>query len=299
MLPSDETVLRERVRDTVWQPGFLDSHPLVMCAEKIVREMQSVFAAVSMDAAVWTDLARQLPGQACSECQCYWVDTQLRGFACEEQGPEWSQQRAKAVSQASLGAQRAASTSKKGLAELVPRGLAPQRHMEHALQLQSPFDTMLVLDDDAWFAVRTLRTMGRHIRMWRQKQKRALHAVARALIGLDAALRQSMPEGVKRVAATKSPAMMAFLTIILRWPDRMQPLMYVTGFAVVGHIGRSGVFRDLPLCADPAVRENLLGESAVELIEHLEATMQMSTYSREITDMSKEKSRKVSHAVLH
>ena len=67
-----------------------------------------------------------------------------------------------------------------------------------------------------------------------------------ALQPLDEFLKSVMLPDVFAIAKDKSPALLAFATAILRWPDRRQPKEYVTGFRIIGDFEPSQVFRSLP-----------------------------------------------------
>ena len=69
--------------------------------------------------------------------------------------------------------------------------------------------------------------------------------VARALKPWDAHLLKLMETEVHSVAFEKRPAVMAFFTSILRWPDELQPRSYVQGFSL-REPDQSGVFRAIP-----------------------------------------------------
>ena len=64
-----------------------------------------------------------------------------------------------------------------------------------------------------------------------------------ALNPLRAALEPLRSVTARAVAADRDAAALAFLTAILRWPDRQQPMSYIKGFPVIGDIEASGVFR--------------------------------------------------------
>ena len=55
----------------------------------------------------------------------------------------------------------------------------------------------------------------------------------------------------RAVASTRHVPLMAFITALLRWPDRDQPLKYVKGFEILGDIRTSSIFRG---CRVPSSR---------------------------------------------
>ena len=81
---------------------------------------------------------------------------------------------------------------------------------------------------------------------------------------------------------------MAFITVLLRWPDREQARLYVLGFVSVGDIEPSGVFRELPRQAESIdLQEELLGQAAIDFVDELEAT-RPARFCEEITQQSVE-----------
>ena len=85
-----------------------------------------------------------------------------------------------------------------------------------------------------------------------------------------------------------APGAMAVATVILRWPDRKQPQLYITGFKHVGEIESSHVFRDLPQ-RDEAINpeKELLGDPAEVFINEMES-QPPSRFAEEITSQSEE-----------
>eukprot|EP00969_Alexandrium_andersonii_P286975 12686032-Alexandrium_andersonii.AAC.1 len=49
----------------------------------------------------------------------------------------------------------------------------------------------------------------------------------------------------RRAAEAKNPAVMAAITALTRWPDREMARGFVEGFAIVGDVASSGLFRQL------------------------------------------------------
>jgi len=49
--------------------------------------------------------------------------------------------------------------------------------------------------------------------------------------------------GWRVLASAKRPGFVAVLTILLRWPDRLQAQCLVRGYPIVGQIAQTGVFR--------------------------------------------------------
>ena len=137
-----------------------------------------------------------------------------------EQGPEWLTQRRRAEHKANLSAQRGSSVSTKGIHALVTPGLGSEGHMELALNLQSPFTMNSPVDEDLLFAARCIAIYRPQISKFRNAQRKAFLRLCGALADLDIILKARMHGDVAKVAANKSPAVMALMTVLLRWPDR-------------------------------------------------------------------------------
>ena len=62
----------------------------------------------------------------------------------------------------------------------------------------------------------------------------------RALLPLEQWLQQQMHQDVYDVAQEERPPGMAFIAVLLRWPDMNQARLYVLGFGSVGEMEASG-----------------------------------------------------------
>ncbi|OLP73708.1 hypothetical protein AK812_SmicGene46965 [Symbiodinium microadriaticum] len=102
--------------------------------------------------------------------------------------------------------------------------------------------------------------LGPCIRAWRRQQRRALETLAKWLQPWDVELRKHMCPAVAAVAANKSPALIAALTALLRWPDVALASRFVTGFALLGDVEVPHIFR--PLDVDRKPPESQLGLQA-------------------------------------
>ena len=165
--------------------------------------------------------------------------------------------------------QRAPGNSSRGLDHLLPPGLGREKHMEAARALPSPYRPGTVTDPDLRFAAYTMAVWGPAIEPWRRQQQQLLLGLVEAMRPLANALRRLMPDTVKRVAAKKDPAMVALVTILIRWPDRHLAVEYVRGHKIVGHIESSGVFRACggEEITEHELREGFLGEKAEAFID--------------------------------
>ena len=92
-----------------------------------------------------------------------------------------------------------------------------------------------------------------------------------------------MPPSVASVASRKKPAFMLMCAILLRWPDPLNALRFVTGYKVVGDIEHSGLFR--PVEVDESRRIGLpalLGPSALNNLEALTAHVCPGQYDEQL-----------------
>ena len=145
--------------------------------------------------------------------------------------------------------------------------------MTQAKKLRSPFSMDAPVDDDLWFAARCIAVFGPHIKRYRNEQSKAFWRVCRGLVGLNVQLVQAMHPDVARVASAKSPAAMAVITVIMRWPDREQPCLFVSGFPMIGQAETSQVFRTLqtPVGGGEEAIQDFLGPAASQWVDELEA----------------------------
>ena len=62
---------------------------------------------------------------------------------------------------------------------------------------------------------------------------------------------------------------MAFVTVLMRWPDREQPMKYVEGFEILGDISLSHVFRPIKGIPVQAMEHEFFGAPAREAVKEL------------------------------
>ena len=218
--------------------------------------------AIQEDAVAWraceawedTDLRR---------VQCYWIFIKMRGYVGTEAGPAWAMQKHRALITAGLGDQRAPGDSKRGLDHLLPPGLGRQQHMTSAARIPSPFGQHFPMDDDLHFAAELMIVFGPFARAWRARQQQAFQRILRALDPIRDALVKLRSDTSKAVAAARDIAGIAFLTAVLRWPDRTQAEGYLYGFKVFGEIENSRIFRAVQ---PPSLHGSFFGQPAVDAV---------------------------------
>ena len=269
LLDHAESGLASRIRGTVWEPGRVQSFKGTLGPEQIVDGIQFCFQGLVPDFS-WTNLQAQMHplSEACCLLQSYWVDAQLRGMGESTNAPQWSALLDRAASHASMGQQRAASTSKRGLTHLMEAGLGKEEHMRTAQGLPSPFESRQPTDDDLNFAARALGVWGPLLPRWREKQRKALVRLLRVLQPLSEALQACMAPSVRRVQRAAGLAGMALLTTVLRWPDYDQPGKYVQGFPIINRIETSGLYKQnaTELSAGRDIDESFFGAAAESFI---------------------------------
>ena len=99
------------------------------------------------------------------------------------------------------------------------------------------------------------------------KQRHILQTIATAIAPLEEALKALQSKSVQQVAAAKTPAFVACLTALLRWPDRVQPTHILKGYPIVG-LQPCGVFREIRQ-EDKADLSTWLGSPAQQDLQRL------------------------------
>ena len=132
-----------------------------------------------------------------------------------------------------------------------------------------------------WIA--TWPSLGPCVANWRDAQVKVLSQLAARLRPWELQLIKQMPPSVARVACRKRPAFMLMCAILLRWPDPLNALRFVTGYKVVGDIEHSGLFRPVEVDESrPIGLPALLGPSALNNLEALKARVGPSQYDTQL-----------------
>ena len=108
--------------------------------------------------------------------------------------------------------------------------------------------------------------------MWRYAQRNDIREALAALAPLRDALAPRRSATSSAVAPDRDVAGLAFLTAILRWPDRSQARGYLEGFQVIGDIPTSRVFRQVAPPAPVDVDKDFFGDAAVREVQDLLAS---------------------------
>ena len=231
--------LRDRLRNTVWAPGRLDSMSGMLSPMDIVKEMQLMLPFEQLQPLLWQDTFGRLGMCNLTQLQACTAWRRLRGESLQLLGPTPLGGRERSLIFAGLSGQRYAAASARGLDHLLPPGLGPELHMAQSAKLPSPFCPRPWPEPDVLFVIEaampSLSAKLRHI----------LKTVAVALAPLEEALSALRSKAASQVAATKTPAFVACLTALLRWPDRAQPKHILQGYPIVGPVDPCGVFREM------------------------------------------------------
>ena len=245
-----ETKLAMRVRDSVFDDYALRSAEGLITPDQCVDQMILIFESLKTRGGEaptlpWRETRKRLREEEAgiNALQRFWAHEARKGRGAGVMGPRPKTSQERAQAWAYLGMQRASGNSRRGLDHLLQPGLGREGHMKQALALPSPYRPGTTTDPDLRFAAHTMAVWGPAIGAWRQQQQLLLLRLVEALRPLTNALRRLMPDSVKRVAAKKNPAVIALVTILIRWPDRQLATEYVRGHRIVGHIEPSGVFR--------------------------------------------------------
>ena len=152
-------------------------------------------------------------------------------------------------------------------APLVPdRGLTPLEHVAHASRLLHPFHHTVRLETDLRFAIDACVHLGLEVGLVRETLFTELRRFSQITAPLDSQLLAARP--VHHVPGMK-PALIDFMIALLQWPDRDLPRCLVDGFAIVGDVPLSGIFRPVePDSGEPLTP--LLGNDAEQYVNSLE-----------------------------
>ena len=188
----------------------------------------------------------------------------MKGHDNLECGPDWAMQTRRAQVIAKLGSQRTRGDSKHGLDHLLAPGLGKDEHIVQALQQGNPFGQDMPMDTDLDYAMEAMIRWGVHLGTWRNHQRHALLSCLRIMQPLRDALQGLKSHTALAVAAERDVAGIAFLTAIMRWPDRAQAKGYLEGFEIVGNIQTSHIFRPI---APTDLEQDFFGPAAVAEVQ--------------------------------
>ena len=112
---------------------------------------------------------------------------------------------------------------------------------------------------DTRAAVRHCVARGGSLRAWRRGQRQLLAAVRKQVEGENVVLRAAVasPSNVRAISADVNVALLCALCDAMDWPDTQLAVNFVRGFAAVGDVPDSGVYRPIEPELDAAAFEAL------------------------------------------
>ena len=203
----------------MFQVGVVD-RLAPMSPTSVANDLQEMFSAFSIDDGVYQQVLANLCAEDIARLRFFPAFMVQRGLSFTELGNHIPSRRERAQLLLPEGKQRAAASSKFGFDHVLPPGLGKSRHVEEATQLASPFVVKPPSDPDLVFAAYAMAVFGPLLQQFRDKQRAALLRCQRALRPLELALVEHRCLSATKVAATRKPAMFAFLTCTQQWPDR-------------------------------------------------------------------------------
>lgn len=279
-----ERALCGRLQGTIWEPGRLATYPGLSTMDHILRDMQQQLQEFALPDSAWRSAAGDL--QLVNGCmlQAFTAWSLGHGSDCSLLGPTVVSATHRAEIYAGLTGQRYPGNSSRGLDFLLPPGLGKAQHIQASAVLPSRFRPRPWPEPDLDFVLHAISVWQEKLPVYADQCRRQLDLVAAALRPLEEALAPHRSASAQRVAAAKKPAMMAFLTALLRWPDRRQAAQLVKGYPIVGVMETTGVFRSVP-AKDQHPLEHWLGAAAIEAIDAIEAKGPPRHY-KEIYDLT-------------
>ena len=138
--------------------------------------------------------------------------------------------------------------------------------------MQSPFDLDMPMDFDLEFAVRAVAVFGPRVVVWREVRLRLLRRLMVIFDPLQTIVAEHRVATARAVASSRHIVLMSFVTALLRWPDRAQPMAYVKGFRVMGQIDDPGIFRKVPATNVDDIEHEFYGKPAEKAVKTLMGT---------------------------
>ena len=243
MLDLQEVALKERLCGTIWEPGRWEASPHLLGLSEVVTGIQSLLQAFAVPDSTYVQVRQGLCCAPLHLLQAYTVWARGHGLDTAHLGPCALGSQRRADIYAGLSGQRHPGNSKRGLDHLLSPGLGKEAHIQAALQLPSPFHMRPWPEKDVDFVLHAIAVWQQVLPAYAAKCRKAVSLVTQALQPLERELTRYRCQSAQQVATTKKPAFVAFLTVILHWPDSAQLLQ---GYPIVGPVDPSGVFRHGP-----------------------------------------------------
>ena len=265
----EEVSLGKRIRGTVFDEAYLLAKGNVQASDQVVGEMFAMMPTIAFPKQLMNTVNEQIAQVGLVSLQAYWAYLRLQGHTAADAPPTWSTQQRRGLAWAAVGKQRAAANSRYGLDHLLQPGLGKEEHIRQARLLDSPYDAQMPLDDDIAFAIYALACWQGHMPRWRDHQAAKVRKIAGILESLLPYVDKARVPSAKAVASSRHVPLMAFMTGLLRWPDREQPMKYVHGFEILGDISLSHVFRPIRGVPVDSMEHDFFGAPAREAVDEL------------------------------
>ena len=266
---SSETRLRGRIRDTVFDEHYLNKSKFLTSNLEIAEETLRLLSGVVLPEPVRRTFILDMARLNLAPFQAYWVFLCESGHTEFDAPPDWQAQKYRGLASAATGQQRAAGNSGKGIDMLLQPGLGKEKHMAQARRLPSPFSADMPLDRDLAFALKAIAVFQDRVGVWREVRLRALRALLQIFDPVQHHVTEQLVTTARAVASARHVVLMSFLTAVLKWPDRSQPMEYVRGFRVMGEIGETDVFRKVQAENVEGIETNFFGPPAVAALQEL------------------------------
>ena len=268
LTPLGERELHQRIVNTVWEPGRIDSFPGLLSARSLTDDLKVTFGQFEVDAPLWDTILCRLQACRLEQLQFFSAWTRMQGHEWQHLGPIPVTSRDRAAIYAGLSGQRHPSSSSRGIDHLLPPGLGPEAHMEEAQRQPSPFTPSCWPETDVSFVVQAVVVWREYLPQLAAKLRKTLKTVAQALEPLETKLHTFRSLSARQVAAGKKPAFIAAMSSLLKWPDRLQAINLLRGYNIVGEFESSGIFRPIKAAA-PRDLETWLGTEAETAIANI------------------------------
>jgi hypothetical protein len=207
-------------------------------------------------------------------------------------GPDLQALWAKSPAHAAAGKQHRPSAAAAAMPSLVEEGLGPQQHQEKAQEVAHPFQEDAPIERNLLFAIIATARLGPTVKTRRKRRMKLLRQISEALKELDD---HAKAQRHVRVATAPglAPMMVAYMVVLLAWPDRELPRKLVYGFEIAKLLASSHIYRPIEAKAIGAKvaleeGEELLGSHAATFVDNLTRTMQPSDMARTVWGLTME-----------
>ena len=287
---ADENALLRRLEGTVWEPYRLNSFPHLLTAGDITEGMKTCFPDLSIPTTVWETVENRLKFCDLPSLQAFSAWQRLQGQPWQMLGPVHLNAVERTKIFAGLSDQRYPGTSSRGMDHLLPPGLGPSKHISCGEELPNPFQPSPWPEPDIAFVIHAICVWQHHLQALSNRSRQVMRSVLKALYPLQVALAPHRCFAAQRVSATKNAAFVAFLTVLLRWPDTLQPQCLILGYPIVGAIPSSGIFREIPIGDEPDF-SSWLGDAAINAVDEI-ISSRAPRFAEEILEATLEEQQK-------